>query len=68
MEINDLRALLALADKRNYAATADALFISTSSLSRHIAAMEQQLGVSLFHRYCRSVLVTRYGELLLPWA
>lgn len=68
METNDLRELLILAEKRSYTATADALFISPSSLSRHIAAMEQQLGVSLFYRNSRSVLVTRYGELLLPYA
>ena len=68
METNDLREILTLAEKRSYTATADALFISPSSLSRHIAAVEQQLGVPLFHRNSRSVLVTRYGELLLPYA
>lgn len=68
MEINDLREMLILAEKRSYAAAADALFISTSSLSRHIAAMEHQLGVPLFYRNSRSVLLTRYGEILLPYA
>lgn len=68
METNDLREILTLAEKRSYAATADALFISPSSLSRHIAAVEQQLGVPLFYRNSRSVLVTRYGEMLLPYA
>lgn len=68
METNDLREVLTLAEKRSYAATADALFISPSSLSRHIAAMEQQLGVPLFYRNSRSVLLTRYGEMLLPYA
>lgn len=68
METSNLRELMVLAEKRSYTATADALFISPSSLSRHIAAMEQQLGVPLFYRNSRSVLVTRYGELLLPYA
>lgn len=68
MEINDLRAILTLAEKRNYAATADALFISTSALSRHVAALEKQLGVPLFCRNSRRVSVTRYGELILPYA
>lgn len=68
METNDLREILTLAEKRSYTATADALFVSPSSLSRHIAAMEQRLGVPLFCRNSRSVQVTRYGELLLPYA
>ncbi|MGM9608131.1 MAG: LysR family transcriptional regulator [Oscillospiraceae bacterium] len=68
METNDLREILALAEKRSYAATADALFISPSSLSRHIAAVEQQLGAPLFYRNSRSVMLTSYGEMLLPYA
>lgn len=68
MEITALREILMLAEKRSYAAAADALFISTSTLSRHVAALEQQLGVELFTRTSRSVQLSRYGELLLPFA
>ena len=68
METDDLRELLMLAEKRSYAATADALFMSPSALSRHIAALENRLGVTLFYRNSRSVLVTQHGELLLSYA
>lgn len=68
METDTLREFLALAEKRSYTATADALFISPSALSRHIAALETQLGVELFHRNSRSVTVSRHGKILLPFA
>lgn len=68
MEIDILREIVVLAEKRSYAAAADALFISTSTLSRHVAALERQLGVPLFTRTSRSVQLSRYGELLLPYA
>lgn len=68
METDTLREFLALAEKRSYTATADALFISPSALSRHIAALETQLGVELFHRNSRSVIVSRHGKILLPFA
>lgn len=68
MEIDTLREIVLLAEKRSYAAAADALFISTSSLSRHVTALEQQLGVPLFIRTSRNVQLSRYGEMLLPYA
>lgn len=68
MEIDILREIVLLAEKRSYAAAADALFISTSSLSRHVTALEQQLGVPLFIRTSRNVQLSRYGEMLLPYA
>lgn len=68
MEIDILREIVLLAEKRSYASAADALFISTSSLSRHVTALEQQLGVPLFIRTSRNVQLSRYGEMLLPYA
>ena len=68
MEIDILREFLVLAEKRSYAATADALFISPSALSRHIAALENNLGVELFQRNSRNVTMTRHGRLLQTYA
>ncbi len=68
MEIDILREFLVLAEKRSYSATADALFISSSALSRHITALENQLGVELFRRNSRSVAMTRHGKLLQTYA
>ena len=68
MEIDTLREFLVLAEKRSYAATADALFISPSALSRHIAALENHLGVELFQRNSRNVTMTRHGKMLQTYA
>lgn len=68
METDDLRKVLVLAEKRSYAAAADALFISPSTLSRHIAALEDRLGVVLFRRNSRSVTATKHGEMLISYA
>lgn len=68
METDDLRKVLVLAEKRSYAAAADALFISPSTLSRHIAALEDRLGVTLFRRNSRSVTATKHGEMLISYA
>lgn len=68
MEIDTLREFLVLAEKRSYAATADALFISSSALSRHISALENQLGVELFQRNSRNVTMTRHGKMLQTYA
>lgn len=68
METDTLREFLVLAEKRSYAATADTLFISSSSLSRHIAALENRLGVELFHRNSRNVTMTRHGKMLQAYA
>lgn len=68
MEIDILREFLVLAEKRSYAATADALFISPSALSRHIAALENHLGVELFQRNSRNVTMTRHGKMLQTYA
>ena len=68
MDTDVLRELLMLEEKRSYAAAADALFISASTLSRHIAALENQMGVTLFHRNSRSVMTTPHGELLISYA
>lgn len=68
METDDLRKVLVLAEKRSYSAAADALFISPSTLSRHIAALEDRLGVALFRRNSRSVTATKHGEMLIAYA
>ena len=68
METDYLREMLMLAEKCNYAEAADELFISQSSLSRHISAMEEKLGVKLFNRNSRFVRITPAGEQLVPYA
>ncbi|MDO5549199.1 MAG: LysR family transcriptional regulator [Eubacteriales bacterium] len=68
MDISYLKEFVVLAEIGNYLRAADALFISQSSLSKHIKALEKELGLSLFERSTRKIQLSPYGETLLPYA
>lgn len=68
MELNYLREFVALAQTCQFQKTADDLFISQSSLSKHIRAIEQELGRDLLHRTSRRVELTEFGKDFLPYA
>lgn len=68
MKFEYLQEFLALAKTQNYSIAAEDLFISASSLSRHILLLEKELGVELFIRYPRTVTLSKYGELFYPYA
>lgn len=57
-----------LAEEKNYMEAAERLFMSQSTLSKHIMSMEKSLGVPLFQRSTRRVELTDYGKTLLPYA
>ncbi len=66
MTIERLREFVCLAHNLNFTAAAKRLFISQSVLSRHISAMEQELGVKLFIRNQQRVRLTEQGKAFLP--
>ncbi len=66
MTIERLREFVCLAQNLNFTAAAKRLFISQSVLSRHISAMEQELGVKLFIRNQQRVRLTEEGKAFLP--
>lgn len=68
MEIQYVREFVALAKYGNYLIAAEELFISQSSLSKHILALERELGCPLFDRTTRKVQLSQYGKLFLPYA
>jgi LysR family transcriptional activator of glutamate synthase operon len=68
MEINYLKEFVVLAQTGNFLEAADILYSSQSTLSKHIKSMESELGVSLFDRTTRKVSISKYGQLLLPYA
>jgi DNA-binding transcriptional LysR family regulator len=65
LELRYLRHALALGKCRNFARAAEALHLTQPSLSRSIAALEDELGVRLFDRSKSGVRPTAFGELLL---
>jgi LysR family transcriptional regulator, transcription activator of glutamate synthase operon len=68
MEIKHLREFVVLAETGNFMEAADLLYISQSTLSKHIKNIEKELGVSLFDRTTRKVGISKFGHLLLPYA
>ena len=63
MNIDHLREFSYLAETLNFTVTARHFFISASVLSKHIAAMEDDLQTKLFERDSRKVSLTEDGEL-----
>ena len=68
MNTERCREFVVLAQTCNYLQAADQLFISQSSLSKHIKALERELGVELFSRTTRRVQLTEHGRVFLPFA
>ncbi len=57
-----MHEFLVLAKHLNYTSAAQALYISQPTLSRHINALEEELGVSLLNRSRHDVSLTPSGE------
>lgn len=68
LEIGDLQAFLAVADKLSFRAAAHALFISQPALSRRIEKVETTLGARVLERTSRRVALTDAGRQFLQHA
>lgn len=68
MTVAHLRSFLAVAEELHFGRAADALRVSPSSLSEHIATLERRTGRTLFLRTSRSVALTDDGRHLVPLA
>lgn len=68
MKINYFREFLVLAELKNYWVASEKLFINQSTLSKHIKSMEEQLGHTLFERTSRKVILSEFGEKMIPIA
>ena len=64
MNTGRLYEFLVLSKLLNYGKAAEALYISQSVLTKHIQAMEKELGVPLFVRTTHGVTLTEAGRLL----
>ncbi|MEG0260860.1 MAG: LysR family transcriptional regulator [Lysinibacillus sp.] len=65
MEWQQLEYFVVVAKLQHMTKSADILSISQPALSRSIAKLEEELGVPLFDRQGRSIMLNRYGELFL---
>lgn len=68
MDFDFFREFITITESKNFADAADKLAVSTSALSRHLNAAETELGVQLFTRTSRGVVLNSYGELFLDYA
>jgi DNA-binding transcriptional LysR family regulator len=68
MLLPDVRTFLAVASAGSLSAAARQLDVVPMQVSRRIAALEEDLGVRLFHRTTRSLTLTAEGEAFIPYA
>lgn len=68
MDMRSLQLFSHLAESLHFGKTAQANHVSPSTLSRSIQRIEEELGVSLFERDNRSVLLTEAGRQLQVYA
>lgn len=68
MDIEQLKYFITLCKFRHLTQASNRLFISQSSLSKHIAKLEQEVGVHLFDRIGHSLHITTAGQDFLKFA
>ena len=68
MEIRQLRTFKAVADHLSFHKAANAIHYAQSTVSAQIMALEEDLGVHLFERLGRRIMLTQAGEDFYPYA
>ncbi len=64
MDWDKLRIFHAAAEAGSFTHAGDMLRMSQSAVSRQVSALERDLGVALFHRHARGLVLTEQGEML----
>jgi DNA-binding transcriptional LysR family regulator len=64
MDWDKLRVFHAAAEAGSFTHAGEQLGLSQSAVSRQVSALESELGVSLFHRHARGLILTEQGEVL----
>ncbi len=64
MDWDKLRTFHIVAEAGSFTHAGAALDLSQSAISRQISGLEESLGVKLFHRHARGLILTEAGELL----
>ncbi|QDH14266.1 LysR family transcriptional regulator [Formicincola oecophyllae] len=64
MDWDKLRIFHTVAEAGSFTHAGDKLNLSQSAVSRQISALEEVLGVPLFHRHARGLILTEQGEVL----
>ncbi|MGH6763859.1 MAG: LysR family transcriptional regulator [Phyllobacterium sp.] len=64
LDWDKLRIFHAAAEAGSFTHAAETLHLSQSAISRQVSALEQDVGVPLFHRHARGLILTEQGEVL----
>ena len=64
MDWDKLRIFHSVADAGSFTHAANQLNLSQSAISRQVSALESDLGVPLFARHARGLVLTEQGETL----
>jgi DNA-binding transcriptional LysR family regulator len=68
MDWDKLRIFHAAAEAGSFTHAGDMLRMSQSAVSRQVSALEKDLGIALFHRHARGLVLTEQGEMLFRTA
>jgi DNA-binding transcriptional LysR family regulator len=68
MEIRQIRAFVAIAETRTFTAGARQVNVTQAAISMQIRQLENEIGIPLFVRTPRRVILTQAGEILLERA
>lgn len=65
MEINWFGEFVVLSETLHYAQAAEKLYMTQSTLSKHIQALEKELGAPLFARSYHKLELTPFGRVMV---
>lgn len=68
MDVRALEVFSKIVELRSFSKAAGAVYLTQPTVSGHIKALEEELGVKLFDRLGRAVAPTKAGELLYGYA
>lgn len=64
MDWDKLRIFYTVAEAGSFTHAGETLNLSQSAVSRQISTLEESIGITLFHRHARGLILTEEGELL----
>lgn len=68
MDFHQLAIFIEVVEHKSFTKAAEEIFLSQSTVSSHIQALEKQLNLKLFDRDGRDITLTKHGEDLYVWA
>jgi DNA-binding transcriptional LysR family regulator len=68
MDLHQLFVFTKVVEHKSFSKAAEDIFLSQSTVSSHIQALERTLNMRLFDRVGREIILTPYGSRLYQWA